>query len=93
MLWGGRNTASKYHWHVWGVLAVSEPHWICPSSWKCMLSQSTLLRLQVALQGNCPKAGPELHAFPRSKLLRFRFWGTPQRHRLSWAYVLCPSQL
>ena len=33
VLWGGRNTAKKYHWHVWGVLPVSEPHWVCPHSW------------------------------------------------------------
>ena len=33
MLWGGRNTANKYHWHVWGVLTVSRPHWVCPHSW------------------------------------------------------------
>ena len=52
-----------------------------------VLSPSTLLRLQVALQG----AGPELRALPRSKLLRFRFSGTPQWHRLSWACVLCCS--
>ena len=32
VLWGGRNTANKYHWHVWGVLAVSRPHWVCPRS-------------------------------------------------------------
>ena len=32
VLWGGRNTANKYHWHVWGVLAVSRPHWVCPCS-------------------------------------------------------------
>ena len=70
VLWGRRNTAKKYHWHVWGVLAVPGPHWICPISRRCVLSQSTLLRLQVALQGNCPKVGPELHAFPRSKPLR-----------------------
>ena len=54
VLWGGRNTADKSHWHVWGVLAVSQPHCICPCSWH-VLSQSTLLRLQVALQGNCLK--------------------------------------
>ena len=48
VLWGGRNTANKYHWHVWGVLTVYEPQWVCPSSW----SWSTLLRLQVALQGS-----------------------------------------
>ena len=29
VLWGGRNTTNKYHWHVWGVLAVSGPHWVC----------------------------------------------------------------
>ena len=32
VLWGGRNTANKYHWRVWGVLAVSRPHWVCPCS-------------------------------------------------------------
>ena len=39
------------------------------------------------------EAGPGLHALPRSKPLRFRFSGTPQRHRLGWACVLCPSQV
>ena len=29
---GGRNTANDYHWRVWGVLAVSQPHWACPHS-------------------------------------------------------------
>ena len=43
--------------------------------------------------GELSKAGPGFHALPRSKLLRFRFSGTPQRHRLSWACVLCPSQV
>ena len=31
-LWGGRNTANRYHLHVWGVLTVSGPHWLCPHS-------------------------------------------------------------
>ena len=39
------------------------------------------------------EAGPGLYALPRSKPLRFRYWGTPQRHRLGWACVLCPSQV
>ena len=38
----------------------------------CVLPPSTLLRLQAALHG----AGPELHALPRPKPLRFRFSGT-----------------
>ena len=46
---GGRNTANKYLWRVWGVLTVYGPR-----SW-CVLSRSTLLRLQGALQGHCPK--------------------------------------
>ena len=39
------------------------------------------------------KAGPGFCAISRSKLLRFRFSGTPQRHRLGWACILCPSQI
>ena len=50
VLWGGRNTANKYHWHVWGVLTVYGPHWVCHSSQRRVLSGSTLLRLQGALQ-------------------------------------------
>ena len=37
------------------------------------------------------KAGPAFHVLPRSELLRFRFSGTPQEHRLGWVCVLCPS--
>ena len=43
--------------------------------------------------GKLSIAGPGLHALPRSKPLRFRFSGTPQRHRFSSACVLCPSQV
>ena len=39
------------------------------------------------------KAGPGLCALPRSKPVRFRFSGTPQRHRLGWACVLSPAQV
>ena len=38
-------------------------------------------------------ASPGLIAPPGSKPLRFRHLGSPQRHRLGWAYVLCPSQV
>ena len=33
-------------------------------------------------EGELSEAGPGLHARPRSKLLKFRFLRTPQRHRL-----------
>ena len=39
------------------------------------------------------EAGPGLHAPPWSTLLRLRHSGSPQRHRLSWACVLCLSQV
>ena len=65
VLRGGRGTADKRHWPVWGALAVFWPHWICPCSRVCALP-STLLRLLAALQG----AGPALRAPPRPKPLR-----------------------
>ena len=43
--------------------------------------------------GVLPKVGPAFCAISRSKLLRFRFLGTLQRHRLGWACVLCLSQV
>jgi len=39
------------------------------------------------------EAGLGLSALPRSKPLRFRYSGTPQRRRLHWACVLCSSQV
>ena len=64
VLWGGRNTANKYHWRVWGGLTVSGPHWVCSSSWHMCFSWSTLLRLQVALQGNYLKLALGCVHFP-----------------------------
>ena len=43
--------------------------------------------------GELSKVGPGLCTHLRCKLLRFRFLGTPQRHRLGWTYILCPSQV
>ena len=41
--------------------------------------------------GELSEAGPELHALPRSKPLRFMFSDTPQRPRLGWACIFVPS--
>ena len=69
---------------------MSQPHWACPRSQRVCppcphSSGSRLFRWKQS------KAGPGLHAPPRSKPLRFRPLGSPQRHRLCWACVLCPS--
>ena len=91
MLWGGRNTANKYHWCVWGVLAVYGPHWVCPSSWSMCFpglhcSGSRLLYRELS------KAGPGFCALPRSKLLRFGFLGAPQRQtNLGMIFVPFPG--
>ena len=83
VLWGGRGTADKCHWPVWGALSVFQPHWVCPRSWVCASPVYTA-QLQAALQG----VGPKLRALPRPKPLRFRFSGILQKHRLGWACVL-----
>ena len=89
VLWGGGNTANKYHRCLWGVLAVSRQHWVCPRSQRVCFpnlhcSGSRLLCQELS------EAGPGLSALSRSKLLRFRFSATPQRRRLDWACILCP---
>ena len=66
---------------------MSQPQWACPRSRHlCPLcphcSGCRLLCWEPS------KAGPGLHAPPRSKPLRFRYSGSPQRHRHSWACVL-----
>ena len=88
-LWGGKDTANKWHWRV---LAVRQPHWARPCSQSvyppCSHRSGSML-----LCRELSEAGPGLHALPRSKLLRFRHSGSPQRRRLGWACVLCPSQV
>ena len=43
--------------------------------------------------GVLSKMDPAFRALPRSKLLRFKFLGTLQGHRLGWVCVLCLSQV
>ena len=91
VLWGGRSPANKIT-GVCGELPVSGPHWVSPAHGMCAFQVYT------AQAPGCSadvlsKAGPGLRALPRSTPLRFRFSGTPQRCRLCWACVLCPSQV
>ena len=75
---------------MWGVLAVSAPHWVCLCSLHVCFPH---LHCSGCFAAELSKAGPGLHALPRSKLLSFRFSCTPQRHRLSWVCVFRPSQV
>ena len=92
VLWGGRNTANKCHWHVSGVLSVFQLHWACPCS-QCVCFPSLHCSGSTLLCRELSEVSSGLRALPRSKPLKFRFLGTPQRHRLGWACVLCPSQV
>ena len=76
---------------VGSALSVSAPP-VCPHSQRgyfhglhCSGSRLLCWELSEASHG--------LYALPRSKLLRFRYWGTPHRCRLGWACVLCSSQV
>lgn len=92
VLWGGRNTANKYHWRVWGVLAVSGPHWVCPAHGVYAFPVYTAQSPGCSAR-ELSEVDLGLRALPRSKPLRFRFLGTSQRRRLCWACVLCRSQV
>ena len=67
------------------------------SSGDQVLGECTLLVYTAQVPGCSARelsiVGPGFCVLARSKLLRFRFLGTPQRHRLSWACILCPSQV
>ena len=89
VLWGGRDAANKYHWRVF---TVSRPHWVCPHSWRVCFPCLHCLGSRL-LCWELSEVGAGLYALPRSKPLRFRYLGSPQRRRLSWACVLCPSQV
>ena len=52
-----------------------------------------LVRLQVALQGNCLKQALGCLHFPSLSCSGSGFLGAPQRYRLSWACVLCRFQV
>ena len=69
VLWGGRNTGNKYHWHVWECLQYMDHTGFAPvHSGVCFpglhCSGSSVLFRALS------KAGPEFCALPRSKQVR-----------------------
>ena len=64
VLWGGWNTANKYPWCVLGSACSVWTTLGLPQLTVHMLSWSTLLRLQVPLQGICPKHALGFVHFP-----------------------------
>ena len=65
---------------------------LAPAHGACTLPAHTARALGCSA-GNNPRLALGCNAPPRSKPLRFRHSGSPQRRRLGWACVLCPSQV
>ena len=76
---------------VCGELTVSGPPWVCPTHGMCAVPVYTA-QAPGCSAGDLSKAGHGLHALPRSKLLRFRFSGTPQgQTRVGLCFVPFPG--
>ena len=87
----GREEHCKYHWCVGSACSVWATLGLRPLP-VCVLSVCTAQAPGCSAR-ELSKVGSGLRALPRSKPLRFRFLGTPQRRRLGWACILCPSQV
>ena len=75
VLWGGRNTANKYPWCVWGVLPVSRPHWVCPCSRRvCFPSVCYSVQALGCSAGNCLRWGLVCMHFPGLSLSGSGSW-------------------
>ena len=74
------------------MLGVSGSHWVCPHSRRVCFPGLHCLHSRL-LCWETSMTGPGLRALPISTPLRFRFSGTPQRHRFSWVCVSCLSQV
>ena len=83
------NTANKYHWHEWGVLAVTGHTGFAPAHGVCAFKVYTAQAPGFSAW-QLSKAGPGLCVLPRSKPLRFRFLGTPQRHSVGPVFCALP---
>ena len=67
VLWRGRETANKHHWHVWGALIACA--WTtlgCHNPRQSELSMSKPLRLPGAPRGPSPRQAVHLMYFPGS---------------------------
>ena len=91
VLWGGKDTADKHRWCVWGVLSVWATLGL-PQLRAHVLSRSTLLRLQVVLPGNCPKHILGFVHFPGLSCSGSGSWVLHKGTDSVGLCILCPSQ-
>ena len=76
LLRGGQGAAGRYRC-VWGALEVFRPHWVCPV-------QGCLCFPRLHCSGS-----RLLYRERALRCLPFQFSGSPQKHGLGWACILC----
>ena len=94
VLWGGRNTAKKKI--SLACVRSACRAWTTLGLLQLMAARAFLIytaQVSGCSAGSLSKVDAVFCALPRSELLRFRFSGIPQGHRLSCVCVLCPSQV
>ena len=91
VLCGGKDTANKYCWRVLGSACTVWTTLGLPQLKVACASWVYTAQAPGCSAGALSRVGPVFCALPRSKLLRFS--GNLQAHRLSWACILCPSQV
>ena len=72
-----KNTANKYHWHVWSVCSVCTTRSLPQVMTACVLTVYTV-QSPGCSAGVLSKVGPALFALPRTNVLRFSFSGPSQ---------------
>lgn len=88
VLLGGRDTANKYYWHVWGSQWMGYTGFAQTRIGMHFLGPHSVSR--GALQDFCPKWALHFPALSRSKT--FRVSGA-RKGTLGWVVHLCPSQV
>ena len=89
VLWGGRNTTNKYHWHVWECSQCMDHTGFAPTQGVCAFPVYTAQAPGCSAGDQPPNVGPAFRALPRSKLPGFSFSSTPQTHR-QWSMCFVP---
>ena len=84
-----RNTANKYHWWVWGVLAVSGSHWVCPRSRRVCFPGLHCLGSRLLCLGTF-WGGPWVACISQIYTIQVLGYSTKAQIR---ACGLCPSQV
>ena len=67
LLRGGRGTADRDHWPVWGALTVFRPHWVCPRSRVCAFPVYTIQAPGCSIgSGPCIECGSSFQVLHKS---------------------------